>query len=313
MKTVLVTGANGFIGRALCHELHQLGVNIHAAIREMTPDRLVRNTQLLAVGDLNSATDWRAALQGVDTVFHLAATVHQPKNHDTEIYSRTIVDATQRLVEQSIAAGVKRFIYISTTKVYGKETSAHRIQETDPCHPEDLYGATKLAAEHVLQAVAQNSTMEWVIIRPAMVYGAKGKGNFQRLANLIRQFPLIPLGSATAPRSIVAVQNLVHFMVQCANKPAASQQIFNISDGNDISTVELCHLIAQSLKKKRWFIPIPLILLRPLLRLIGQASITEKLWGRLCYDTSRAQQQLQWQPIISTDYAIHTALENSGE
>lgn len=310
MKTVLVTGANGFIGRALCHSLNQLGINVHATIRAMTPDRVVENTQLFAVGELNSTTDWQAALQGVDTLFHLAATVHQPKNHDAQIYSRTIVDATRRLVEQSIDAGVKRFVYISTTKVYGKETSPHRIQETDPCHPEDLYGATKLAAERVLQDLTQNSALEWVIIRPAMVYGPNSKGNFQRLANLIRQFPLIPLGSATAPRSLIAVQNLVHFMIQCGNKPTANQHIFNITDGSDVSTAALCQLIAQNLKKKRWFIPIPIILLTPVLRLLGQTSLTDKLFGRLCYDISHAQQQLQWQPIMSTDSAIQAALES---
>lgn len=308
MQTALVTGANGFIGRILCHELNHRGVVVHAAIRAMTPDRHVPHCKLYAVGDISGTTDWQQALTGVDTVFHLAATVHQPDVHDTKTYFTSIVAATRHLVEQAIAAGVKRFIYISTTKVYGKESCPTAISESDSCTPTDPYGSTKLAAEQLLTQLAMNTRLEWVIIRPPLVYGPEVKGNFQRLASLVRRFPIVPLGRANAPRSIISVENLVNFMITCATTPAADHQTFNITDGYDLSTAELCRLIAKSMKIRCWVAPIPVSWLALLLRVFGKEALLEKLFGRLCYDITRAKQLINWKPVVKIDSAIKPAL-----
>ncbi len=310
MRTALVTGANGFIGRALCRQLERQDFKVHAAIRQMTPDRQVPNAHLFPVGDLSATTDWYSALLGVDCVFHLAATVHQPENQDDRLYDTTILDATRRLVEQAISAGVKRFIYISTTKVYGKETSTKCISEMDPCYPDDPYGRAKLAAEKMLAELAKGSQLEWVIIRPPLVYGPEAKGNFQRLVSLVNRMPVLPLGRASLPRSIISVENLVDFIITCARESAANKQTFNISDGRDLSTQEICQLIAKSLGKKCWLMPIPAWWLRLTLRLIGKEALFNKLFGGLCYDIDHAKQVLCWKPAVSVESAIRNGVKS---
>ncbi len=298
---VLVTGANGFIGRALCACLQKAGHQVVAVVRR--PCAMVNEF----VVDEDSST-WMQAMSGCDAVVHLAGRAHV-MNEDAvnplQAFRAANVDASARLALLAARAGVRRFVFMSSIKVNGERTSLDcPFTPSDAPAPEDAYGVSKWEAEQALQSIAQASKMELVVIRPPLVYGPGVKGNFSRLIEWVKAGIPMPLGVVPNKRSMVALDNLVAFTVLCANfaeSPRAAGQVFLVSDGDDVSTTELLHRVAKAYACKTRLIPVPTWLLSRAARLLGRSAAAERLLGSLILDASKAHKLLGWQPSVTMD------------
>ncbi len=307
-STCLITGANGFVGRALCAYLQNQGFTVRGSIREQ-PTHPPVGISLYPTGGIDANTDWTEALQGVHTIVHLAGTVHRPDIQDPAVYQRSIVDATINLTKQAAAASVKRLVYVSSAHVYGVEASRDLISEQHPCHPLTPYAKAKWQAEQWLQQDTKQTTLEIVIVRPPLVYGPGVGGNFAQLIKLVKLLPILPLGCATQPRSLVGLNNLVAFLHVCMVHPQAANTTFNLSDDNDLSTRTLCEKLAKMKHKKRIFLPIPAALMHAGLKLCGKGSVYYKLFESMRLDVQLAKNKLNWQPPYSVDEQIKISVE----
>lgn len=294
--TVLVTGAHGFVGTALCAALKARGTPYVAAVRE-------------TVGNIGPATDWRPALQGCDVVVHLAGLAHQSVRGDTTALRATNVGGTLRLAEQAAAAGVGRFVFMSSIKAWGESTAPGQCaREGDESHPLDAYGISKCAAERGLHQIARDSGMAIVIIRPPLVYGPGAKANFAQLVRAVTRGWPLPLAAVRNARSFIALDNLVDFVVCCIDHPSAGNQTFHVSDGADLSIVALVSGIARAAQVPLRLFPVPVGLLRTLARLVGKADAVQRLTGNLQLDISKARTLLGWCPPVSVDEGLRRAV-----
>jgi len=305
MMQVLVTGANGFVGVALCERLAEQGIEAGAAVRTAGS---ARNhslaVQTVAVGDIHAGTDWTTALAGVTHVVHLATRVHVMReiSHDPLADFRAVNTAgSVNLARQAAAAGVRRIVYVSTIKVNGERTSGRPFHAEDEPQPEDAYAQSKLEAELALKGVGQHSGMEVVIIRPPLVYGPGVKENFLSILRVIRQGWPLPLASCENRRSFIGLTNLVSLMEKCVTHPAAAGQVFLAADGEDLSTPELLRRVAQALGRNARLLPFPPALLRLATRIAGRPGIYERLCGSLQADAGKARELLGWKPPSSVD------------
>ncbi|MEO7996063.1 MAG: SDR family oxidoreductase [Gemmatimonadaceae bacterium] len=326
---VLVSGANGFVGRAVVRELtRSADFEVIAAVRKMKADR--ENSSIYStfdgevpdepttgelthvlIGDLSAETDWAHALIGVRTVVHLAARVHVMKEQaDNPLaeFRRVNVQGTLQLARQAIDAGVKRFVYVSSVKVNGESGC---FSESDKPAPTDPYGTTKLEAELALQDLARSSGLEVVIVRPPLVYGSGVKANFRSLMNLVERRVPLPFGAINNKRSFVSVDNLANFLLVCVTNPAAANQTFLVSDGHDLSTTELLQAIARAMNKPSKLISVPASLLEAALKVVGKGAIADRLMGTLCVDISKARTLLQWTPPVTVDEALRRTVAGS--
>jgi nucleoside-diphosphate-sugar epimerase len=297
---LLVTGANGFVGRALCAKLIRQGLTVLAAVREETA---IENWTPIVIGTIDNATNWSVALSGVDVVIHLAARVHvmHDKAADPLAEFRKVnVDGTLNLARQAASAGVKRFIFISSVKVNGEHTEAGKpFTEEVAANPQDAYGISKLEAEQGLLKIAQETGMEVVIIRPPLVYGAGVKANFASMMHALKRGVPLPLGAIHNKRSFVYVGNLVSMIMRCIDHPAAANQVFMVSDGHDVSTTELLRRCAVALRVKARLLPVPQKLLEFAAALLGKRDVAQRLCGNLQVDITKARTTLGWTPPIS--------------
>ena len=313
-KNALVTGAAGFIGQALCSDLAARGYQVLGAVRRQAKAHPKSQVQYLTVGDMQENTDWSAALAGIDSVVHLAARVHLMS--DTALnplaeYRRVNVAMTMNLARQSAKAGVKRFVFISSVKVNGEHTPfGQPFTADDVPHPVDPYGISKLEAEILLLQLAQETGMEVVIIRPVLVYGPGVKANFlQMMRWLIRGVPL-PLKALDNQRSLLAIDNLVDLVATCLHHPAAANQIFLASDGEDMSISNLLQRTGVALGKSARLIPVPVMILRSGARLLGQDAVMQRLCDSLQVDISKTQRELGWTPPVKVDDALAKAAQH---
>ena len=314
---VLITGATGFVGSRLAGFLSSQFPNmeLRLAVRHQ-PDELQVPSVLPAgsievVGDINPHTNWSNALVGVDVVIHLAARVHVMNDvalDPLEEYRNANTLATIHLAEEAAKAGVKRFIYLSSIKVNGEETLPGQsyLEESIPA-PIDPYGVSKWEAEQGLEKVCAQTGMEFVIIRPPLIYGPGVKANFQKLMGLVAKGLPLPLGSVHNQRSMLALDNLVSFIVEAISNPLAANQRFLLSDGKDVSTTQLLELLAKGMGKSSWLIPIPTFILRGVAQILGASAAADRLLGSLQIDSSKARQLLQWQPPLSVEEGIAIA------
>lgn len=298
---ILVTGAGGFVGTALCRTLAERGVTVSGAVR--------KNAGLgqIAVGELHSGTDWRAALVGCDAVIHLAARVHvmSDQSSDPILAYRTVnVDATLNLARQAVDAGVKRFVFVSSVKVNGESTAARPFCASDVPMPCDPYGQSKMEAEQALQKFARESGLEVVIVRPPLVYGPGVKANFLNLMKMVRTGVPLPFGRAGNLRSLVAIDNLVDLLVVCSTHVNAPGNIFMVSDGADLDIKALVKNIASAMNRRVWLMPIPVGLMTACAKLLGKQGVIERLLGSLQVDITHTQATLNWQPVITPLVAI---------
>lgn len=313
MKRILVTGANGFIGSFMMSTLKQNGFDPLGAIRSSDANLATcTGSDYVCVGEIGPATDWSDALTGIDAVVHLAARVHvlQDVSFDPiEAYRRVNVEGTSSLAAQAIKMGVKRFIYVSSIKVNGEQTSDCPFTEESIPEPADPYGQSKLESELLLQELTHNSTLELVIVRPPLVYGPGVGGNFRRLIELVeRGFPL-PLASVHNARSMVSLKNLTDFLMTCVVHPGAAGETFLVSDGVDWSTPDLIAAIAKTLGVSERLFPFSLPLLRLIGRLSGQNDAINRLCQSLVVDISRSRDYLSWKPQQSPQDAVRQTVD----
>jgi nucleoside-diphosphate-sugar epimerase len=313
MTKVLITGINGFVGKALGDELVTKGFNINGAVRPSVPVDFPDTITKFVIKDIDSKTDWQNALEGVDVVIHLAARVHIIKETASVALAefRTVnVEGTLNLACQAVRAGVRRFIFISSIKVNGEGTLLGQpYTEANQAAPVDPYGISKREAEDALHRLASETGMDVVIIRPPLVYGPGVKANFQSMMRwLDRPIPL-PLGAIHNRRSLVALDNLIDLIITCIHHPAAANQIFIAGDGEDMSTTELLQHMAAALGKTAWLVPVPVPVLMCAASLLGKQAVAQRLCGSLQVDISKARDLLGWTPPVSVDEALHkTAL-----
>jgi nucleoside-diphosphate-sugar epimerase len=300
---LLLTGATGFIGTVVYQQLQSLPqFRLRVALRKpypAYPDGII-------IGSINSQTDWSQALQGIDTVIHLAAYAHvtQPSRLDTAALYEINVFGTQNLIRQAIiTAGVKHLIFISSI---GAVTSLSPIPLTEksPCHPNTPYGQSKLKAEQDLIELSQNTALTYTILRPPLIYGPGNPGNMKRLLKLVDSGVPLPLGGIKNSRSFLYVGNLVNAITTCITHSNASNQTFLVSDGEDLSTPDLICKIGQKMGKSPMLIPFPLRGLRGLAKLVERQDTLDRLTGSLAIDSSKIRTTLDWHPPFTLEEGL---------
>jgi nucleoside-diphosphate-sugar epimerase len=311
MKTVLVTGATGFIGRHLLPHLQRNGYNACAAVRANVSVQLDREIALVPIGEITPETDWQLALANVDVVIHLAARAHLI--HDTAVdpeaaFNRVNTKSTENLVSQAIQAQVKQFVFISSIGAMATLAEQSLTEQTS-CHPDTPYGRSKLKAEEVLISLASPSAMTWTILRPTLVYGPGNPGNMERLLKLVQRRLPLPLGAIDNCRSFIYVENLVDAIVQSIDHPNAINQTFLLSDGEDLSTPQLIRRLAACLDYPAPLLPIPPILMKAAGKLTGKTDTVSRLLGSLAVDSSKIRKTLNWKPPYSLDQGLQTTAD----
>lgn len=310
---LLVTGATGFVGRALLESIKgRHGFSVRGVVRCLVEDSPV-GVESVQVSDLSPEADWNAALSGIDVVIHTAARVHvmsETVANPLVAFRRVNVDGTLNLARQAAAAGVRRFVFVSSIKVNGEYTDLGRAFAADDVpDPQDSYGISKYEAELGLRELAAETQMNVVIIRPPLIYGPGVKANFQRMMQWLRRGVPLPLGAIHNKRSLIALDNLVDLIVTCLNHPAAANQTFLAADGEDLSTTELLHRMGLALGRSAWLIPVPISLLETGATLLGMSDMAQRLCGSLQVDISKTRTLLGWNPPISVDEGLCRAAQ----
>ncbi len=306
LKRTLITGATGFIGQAICKTLVARGMNIRATGRTISELDKLKNqqTDIQQITDITSATNWKAALSGCDSVVHLAARTHimQESASNPELIYRTInTDGTLNLARQAASSAVKRFIFISTIKVNG-EGQDIPYKATDEPAPQDDYAISKLNAELGLRDIAAKTGLKIIVLRPPLVYGPGVGANFRRLLQIVNNGWPLPLGGINNKRSLLYVENLADAIYTCIQHPQASGHTFLLSDGEDISTSELIRRLALSLHKTPHLWCMPTWLLKAITSITGNTKLANRLFDSLTVDSSKIEQKLNWsQPFTLED------------
>ena len=310
---VIVTGANGFVGAALVQRFlaDELAAEIVATVRS-SGCNFPKGVERIVVGGIDEANDWRDALTGCEVVVHLAARVHVMADTATNPlaeFRRVNVQGTLNLARQAAAAGVRRFVFVSSIKVNGEATQlGHSFTAADAPAPQDAYGVSKMEAEQGLREIALQTGMEVVIIRPPLVYGPGVKANFAAMMRWLRRGVPLPLGAIHNQRSLVALGNLVDLIVTCLTHPAAANQTFLVSDGEDVSTTELLRRMGQAMGHPARLLPVPTSWLK-LAALVGKKDVAQRLCGSLQVDIEKTRRLLGWTPPLSLDEGLNKAAE----
>ncbi|QKJ65564.1 SDR family oxidoreductase [Deefgea piscis] len=302
---ILITGANGFVGSSLVLVLIKKNIEYRAVARRT-------NVGTVAAGNIDAHTQWSEALLDIDVIVHTAARAHILNDNVLDPLSefrKVNVDGTLNLARQALAAGVRRFIFISSIGVNGNQSSQPFLEDDQP-NPVEPYALSKLEAEIGLRDLLVGSSMELVIIRPPLVYGANAPGNFGRLIQAVAKGIPLPLGAIHNQRSLVALDNLVDLIVTCIDHPAAANQIFLAGDGEDLSTTELLQKMAKALGVSSRLIPIPMWCLQFGARLLGKQAMAQRLCGSLQVDISKAQNVLGWRPPLTVDQALQKTADD---
>lgn len=307
---VLVSGANGFVGRVLIAALTQQGFATFFATREAT-GRNQENERV--IGAISGSTNWSGALKDIDVVIHLAARVHVMHERASDPlaeFRKVNVAGTEQLARSAAAAGVKRLVYVSSIKVNGEETKCDsRFAESDTPAPLDPYGISKCEAEQVLQRVAVETGLEVVIVRPPLVYGAGVKGNFRQMLKAISWRVPLPFLSISNRRSLVYVGNLADALIVCAIHPSAAGQTYLISDGEDISTPDLLRRLGLGMGHPARLFSFPVWGLSWGAKLAGKAEQAQRLLGSLQIDSGKIRRELNWTPPYSLQQGLQATAE----
>ena len=310
---LLITGATGFIGKSLVAELMRQNFNISIAVRQKSnlfPDKVKQ----FVVGDFESNPDFSTSLAEVDCVIHLAGKAHVLDKSKVSVldgFRKINSELTLNLAKQAVMAGVERFIFLSSIGVNGNKSTKPFLEDDAP-NPQEPYAISKHEAEKGLLQLAENSNLEVVIIRPPLVYGNNAPGNFGRLlqwAGARFMLPL-PLGAVNNARSLIAIDNLVSFIIICTLHPKAVNEIFLISDNDNLSTTQLLKNIAKAFNKKSLLLPVPISWMIFVAKLLGKEADAVRLFSSLVIDSSKARDLLDWHPITTMDEQLYKITEH---
>jgi len=325
MSKVLVTGADGFVGRAVCRGLIKSGytpraglwnAELWAALQAAVPGV----SEFAVIGDLGANPNLPAGLKDVSVVVHLAARVHVMHDNAADPlheFRRVNVGGTAVLARAAAAQGVRRLVFVSTAKVNGESTSGRPFAEGDPPDPQDPYAVSKWEAEEALHSLAATTGLGVTIVRPPLVYGPGVRANFLRLMRLVARGLPLPLPDTKNRRSLIGVENLADCLVRCVSHPGAANQTFMVSDSEDVSTRELIARLARALGRSARFLPVPEFAIRLAARLVGKEAAVDRLLGSLVIDSNKARQMLGWKPPVTLDSGLAATarwyLESSGQ
>ncbi|MBU3595991.1 SDR family oxidoreductase [Polynucleobacter sp. 86C-FISCH] len=310
-QVMLVTGASGFVGKALCN--YAAGYDFQVSAVTRTPNEFGNNIQNIVCDDFSAAGSLLEGMRGVDVVVHLAARVHvmQESSDDALAAYRAVnVDLTLNLAKQAAAAGVKRFIYMSSIKVNGEKTPVGRAFSADDIPaPEDPYGVSKMEAEQALFELSKSTGMEIVVIRPPLIYGPEVGANFMAMMRwLARRVPL-PLGAIDNRRSMVALDNLLNLILACTSHPKASGQVFLVSDDQDVSVTQLLMRLAHAMKVPAILLPVPSVIIKFAAVMLNKASVAQRLCDNLQVDIAKTKEMLNWTPPLSLDEGLQVTAD----
>lgn len=318
----MVTGANGFVGAALCAEAIRRGFRIVGATRSAC--ELPFGVEQIIVGAIDGETDWIDALRGVDAVIHLAARVHVMRDMSEDPcaeFFKVNLHGTENLARQTASAGVKRFVFASSIKVNGESTwspgtssvneGSGRVvfTEADIPNPQDPYSLSKWQAEQALRRIGRETGLEVVVVRPPLVYGPCVKGNFLSLLSAIEKGIPLPLSGANNVRSMVYVGNLVDALIACATYPSAAGQVYIACDGEAVSMSALAAKIADALGRPNRSFYLPPKLLRAAAALLGRTDQIDRLFGSLVVSDAKIRNELGWKPPYTLDQGLHTTTD----
>lgn len=306
MTNVMLTGATGFLGQHICSNVYlEQQILLTAVYRFEKPSN---SDNSIMISSLDEDTDWEEALKGQDVVIHAAARAHIMKDESLDPlseYRKVNVDGTLNLAKQAAKYGVKRFIYISSIKVNGESTQPGKpFRFDDTPSPEDPYGVSKAEAEAELLKIGSEAGMEIVIIRPPLVYGKGVKGNFSSLLKLTPKRLPLPLGCINNQRSMVFVQNLVDLIVTCIDHPGAANQVFLVSDDEDVSTSDLLWRLGLAANRPANLINVPVGFLKFCARMLGKEAAVARLTGSLQVDIIHTKDTLGWKPPYTVDEGL---------
>jgi nucleoside-diphosphate-sugar epimerase len=308
MKRFAVTGAHGFVGRALCAALVAQNFPVTGVVRRLAPLTPGVAPWLFNAVDFAGVADaWVASGPACDCVIHLAARVHMMQDAASDPlaeYRAANVDGVLRVAEAAVKVGAKRFIFVSSVKALGDVDRGVPWREDDVPLALDAYGTSKREAEQALLALGRETGLEVVIVRPPLVYGPGVRANFLRLLNLIEKRLPLPLGAVNARRSLVSIYNLVDALILCATHDAAPGRIFHVTDGVDFTTAELVLALGQMLQRPARLVPVPPALLRLAGRLAGRSAEVGRLISPLQIDSSRILNELGWRPPLSVEQGL---------
>lgn len=299
---ILLTGGSGFVGSSLAIHLKQDGRSVRSVQRKQD-----RNNGF-TIGDIGPTTDWFDALADVNCIVHCAARAHvmnETKVDPLAAYRRVNVGGTRRLAEQAAESGVKRLVYLSSIKVNGEQTSTGTcFTASAPPNPIDPYGISKWEAEQALFEISARTGLEVVIIRPPLVYGPGVKGNFLSLLGWLNRGIPLPLGAIDNMRSLVGIENLVDLIITCIDHPAAVNQTFLVSDGEDLSITDLLQRLGRALHKPSRLLPVSASMLEVAAQLVGKKAVAQRLLGNLRVDISKTMDVLDWSPPVRVDEGL---------
>lgn len=303
---ILVTGGNGFIGRALIAFLEKRGTAARAVSRNPAPG-------CIPVGDMTRQFDWTDLLHDIDVVIHLAGRAHVLKEEadPVEAFRSVNVDATLALARQAAAAGVRRFVFVSSIKASGGKTGTRQpFLADDMPKPVDEYGRSKLEAEKRLFQLGRETGMEITVVRPPLVYGPGVPANFALMLKWAGSGLPSVFGAVNNSRSLVYVENLCDLLARVAEHPQAAGQVFLVSDGIDLSTADLFSRLAKLQGKMPINLPIPVSFLSVALQLLGKSAFRERLLANLQVDIGKTCRLLQWLPPISLEDGMRATVES---
>lgn len=299
--TVLITGANGFVGTHLIDKIHSY-YDIVGQVRKLS--NMTSNQVALFELDINGFSDWVAHLDDVNTIIHLASVAHNNSN-DFDYINRVNVEGTIQLAKQAAEFGVKRFIFISSISAIGNATCFEEVYDENsllvPC---SQFAQAKVDAEDALLKLSYETGMEVVIIRPVLIYGEDAPGNFGKLVNIVSKLPMLPFALCNNKRSFISIDNIVDFIYVCIEHPNAKNEVFCISDGFDISIKEFTNEIAKGLNTYLFQIPIPNFFFNLIGKITGKQTKINQLVGDLKVNSDKAKTLLSWSPPYNMAYTL---------